>query len=72
VGRADQPRPGKAAIYVNGTKVATVDLYSATAQAQRVVWVGSWTTATSRTVTIRVAGTAGRPRIDLDALATAN
>ena len=42
------------------------------AQAQRVVWVGSWTTAISRKVTIRVAGTTGRPRIDLDALVTAN
>jgi hypothetical protein len=37
-----------------------------------VVWVGSWTTAASRTITIRVAGTASRPRIDLDALVTAN
>jgi hypothetical protein len=66
------PDRGKAAIYVNGTKVATVDLYSATAQGQRVVWVGSWTTTASRTITIRVAGTIGRPRIDLDALVTAN
>ena len=66
------PDRGKAGIYVNGTKVATVDLYSPTAQAQRVVWVGSWTTTASRTVTIRVAGTVGRPRIDLDALVTAN
>jgi hypothetical protein len=66
------PNRGRAAIYVNGTKVATVDLYSATAQAQRVVWARSWTSSVSRTVSIRVAGTAGRPRIDLDALVTTN
>jgi len=66
------PDRGQADIYVNGAKVATVDLYSVSPGAQRVVWVGSWTTATSRKVTIRVAGTTGRPRIDLDALVTAN
>ncbi len=66
------PDRGKAGIFVNGTQVATVDLYSPTTRAQRVVWVGSWSTSVSRTVTIRVAGTTGRPRIDLDALVTAN
>lgn len=66
------PDRGKAGVFVNGTQVATVDLYSPTTRAQRVVWVGSWTTAVSRTVTIRVAGTSGRPRVDLDALVTAN
>ena len=66
------PDRGQADIYVNGTKVATVDLYAVSPGAQRVAWVGSWTTANSRKVTIRVAGTTGRPRIDLDALVTAN
>ena len=66
------PDRGKAGIFVDGTQVATVDLYSPTTRVQRVVWVGSWTTAVSRTVTIRVAGTTGRPRIDLDALVTAD
>ena len=49
-----------------------IEKLSATAQAQRVVWAGTWTTAASRKVTIRVAGTTGRPRIDLDALVTAD
>ena len=57
---------------VNGVKVATVDLYSATSKHQQVVWAGSWTTAASRTITIRVQGTSGRPRVDLDAFVTAN
>lgn len=66
------PTRGKADVYVNGVKVATVDLYSATSKHQQVVWTGSWTTAGSRTITIRVQGTSGRPRIDLDAFVTAN
>lgn len=66
------PDRGKAGIYVNGTRVATVDLYSPDYQQQRVVWARSWTTSVSREVTIRVAGTSGRPRVDLDALVKAN
>lgn len=66
------PDRGKAQIFVNGTKVATVDLYSATARPQRIVWAGNWSTTARRTITIRVVGTSGRPRIDLDAFVTAN
>lgn len=66
------PDRGKAAIYVNGTQVATVDLYSASFHSQRVVWVGTWGASASRKVTIKVLGTSGRPRVDLDALVTAN
>ncbi len=62
------PDRGIARLYVNGTPVATVDLYSPTYQGQRVVWVHSWTTSASRTIAVRALGTAGRPRIDLDAL----
>jgi hypothetical protein len=64
------PSYGKAAIYVNGVKVATVDLYATSYQSQRVVWAANWSTAASRTITIRVSGTTGRPRVDLDALVT--
>lgn len=66
------PDRGKAVVYVNGAKVATVDLYASTAGTQRVVWVGSWTTSVSRKVTIKVLGTSGRPRVEVDALVTAN
>ena len=65
------PNRGKAKVFVNGTKVATVDLYSSTFRDQRVVWVGNWSRAASRKVTIRVLGTAGRPRVDLDAFVPA-
>lgn len=66
------PTRGKADVYVNGSKVATVDLYSATSKHQQVAWAGSWTTAAARTISIRVQGTSGRPRVDLDAFVTAN
>jgi hypothetical protein len=62
------PTRGKAEVLVNGVKVATIDLYAAGYQNQRVVWAGSWSTAVSRTITIRVLGTSARPRVDLDAV----
>jgi hypothetical protein len=36
--------------------------------ARRIVWTMSWSTATTRRITVRVQGTAGHPRVDLDAL----
>ena len=61
------PNRGKAAIFVDGVKVATVDLYSATYQNQQVVWIGSWASSRSRSIKVRVLGTNGRPRVDVDA-----
>lgn len=60
------PARGKAAIYVNGAYQATVDLYSGVTQAQRVGWANTWSTSATRTVQIRVLGTSGRPRVDVD------
>lgn len=61
------PARGKAQIYINGVLKATVDLYAASYQNQRVVWTGSWSSVAKRTITVRVVGTSGRPRVDLDA-----
>lgn len=57
---------GAATIYVNGTKVATIDLYSRTYLGRQIVWSMDWSTSARRTVTVRVAGTSGRPRVDID------
>ena len=57
---------GAATIYVNGTKVATIDLYSREYLGRQIVWSMDWSTSATRTVTVRVAGTAGRPRVDID------
>jgi hypothetical protein len=61
------PTRGKAQVFVNGVLKATVDLYASTYQNQRVVWTGSWSSSATRSVSIRVLGTSGRPRVDLDA-----
>ena len=57
---------GKANVYVNGVFKATVNLYNATTQTQRVVWSTTFSTSATRTLTIKVLGTTGRPRVDFD------
>ena len=64
------PDRGRAEVLVGGKRVAIVDLYAPGPQNQRVAWVGSWSSAVARTITIRVLGTTGRPRVDLDAFVT--
>jgi subtilisin family serine protease len=58
---------GKAEVYVDGTYVQTVDLYSSTTQARQVVFSKSWASSGSHILQVRVLGTAGRPRVDVDA-----
>ena len=60
------PGRGKAEIWVGSTKVATIDLNATTYSSQRIVWSKAWTTSIKRTVTSKVLGTSGRPRVDLD------
>ena len=62
------PTRGSARVYVNGTLVKTVSLYSATTSHRQLVYRLGWSTSTTRTVTIKVVGTAGHPRVDIDAL----
>jgi hypothetical protein len=62
------PTRGSAKVYVNGSLVATVSLYSASTSARQVVFAKSWSTSASRTVVIKVVGTAGHSRVDIDAL----
>jgi hypothetical protein len=61
---------GSAKIYVDGALVKTVDL-SAGATAYRTVLASlTWSTAMSRKVKIVVVGTAGHPRVNVDAFVT--
>ena len=62
------PDRGTASVYVDGTKVATVDLYATSLRDQQVVWSMRWSSSTLRTLKIVVNGTAGHPRVDLDEL----
>ena len=62
------PNRGIATVYVDGTRVATVDLRSPTALARRVVWARSWSASKTRTITIKVGAAPGRPYVDLDGI----
>ena len=60
------PNRGKAYVYINGVLRATVNLYSATTQTKRIVWSATYSTSATRTITVKVVGTSGRPRVDVD------
>ena len=60
---------GKAKVYLDGKYVATVDLKTASAQNQRVVFAYSWTASKSHKMQIVCQATSGRPRIEVDAFA---
>ncbi len=62
------PDRGVVRIYLGKTKVATIDLRSTSASWQRVVWARTFSTRVTKTLRIVVAGTSGRPRVDLDAI----
>jgi hypothetical protein len=61
------PSRGWAKVYVNGVLVKSVNLYAATSAHRRVLFSTSWSSPVSRTVTIRISGTASHPRGDVDA-----
>ena len=62
------PTRGKAAIYINGKRYATVDLSAPSIADRRVVFTKTWSRSRSRRVEIRTLGTVGRPRIDVDGI----
>jgi hypothetical protein len=66
------PTRGTAKVYINGVFVSTVNLYSPTSGRSRVVFERVWATSGTRTITIRVSGTAGHPRVDVDGLIALN
>jgi len=64
---ARSPVRGTASVYINGVFAGDVDTYSAGSAARLMVFSKTWTKSARRTVEIRVAGTSGHPRVDLDA-----
>jgi hypothetical protein len=64
------PGLGKASVWVDGRKVATVNLFSAAWTGSQVVWAADWASAKARTVTVRVLGTAGHPGVEIDGFYT--
>ena len=64
---AKGPTRGVARVYVDGVIVSSVNLRSSTSAYRRVVFGRAWPSAGTHTVMVQVAGTAGHPRVDVDA-----
>ena len=58
---------GSARLYVDGVYVSTVSLHRSSWTPRIVVAARSWSTSGSHTVKLVVVGTAGHPRVDVDA-----
>lgn len=58
---------GKAVVYVDGVKVATVDLYAARLLPARVLYTRSWSSDGTHTIRVQAVSLSGRPRVDVDA-----
>lgn len=59
---------GQAYVYVDGVKVTTVDLKSATTMYRNAIWTKTWASSAKHTVKIVVVGTYGRPTVTTDGL----
>jgi hypothetical protein len=66
------PDRGRAEVWLDGAKVANVDLYrkSGTQWRRMVFATGFLDPSATHTLEVRVSGTAGRPRVDVDAFFT--
>ncbi|HEX2809293.1 MAG TPA: hypothetical protein VHN80_24270, partial [Kineosporiaceae bacterium] len=60
---------GQAVVYLDGVKVATVDLKAATTAYRQAVWTRNGLTAKKHTLAVVVAGTAHRPTVTTDGIA---
>jgi hypothetical protein len=61
------PTRGSARIYVDGIYAGTVSTWAATSASRQLVFARTWPTAGTHRIEVRVAGTAGHPRVDVDA-----
>lgn len=61
------PNRGKAAVYIDGSYKGTIDLYATKYLARQVAYAYNWTANGTHTIRIVCLGTAGRPRVDIDA-----
>jgi hypothetical protein len=61
------PDRGSAKVYVDGVLVTTIDLHVTATTYRRVAFARSWSATGSHTLRIVVLGTAGHPRVDVDA-----
>ncbi len=63
---------GQVYVYLDGTKLSTVDLKSATTSYRQAIWTHTWSSSAKHTLKIVVVGTSGRPTITTDGIAVVN
>jgi subtilisin family serine protease len=63
------PTRGTVRIYLDGKYVTRLDLRASSTVYRAIVWQTTWSSSHTHTIRLIVDGTAGRPRIDLDAFA---
>jgi hypothetical protein len=61
------PNRGKATVYIDGKLSKTVNLNAAAYVSRSLVFAATWASSGKHTIKIVVLGTAGHPRVDLDA-----
>ncbi|GAA1828569.1 N-acetylmuramoyl-L-alanine amidase [Actinomadura chokoriensis] len=59
---------GAVHVYVDGTKIGTLDTRSSTTAYRQLTWGRTWSTSGKHTIKIVVAGTPGRPKVGIDGL----
>ncbi|MFJ9027693.1 N-acetylmuramoyl-L-alanine amidase [Streptomyces sp. NPDC102274] len=59
---------GQAYVYLDGTKVATVDLKSPTTKYRDAIFTRTWASSAKHTIKIVVVGTSGRPTLTTDGI----
>ncbi|MCL7380921.1 peptidoglycan recognition protein [Streptomyces sp. 35G-GA-8] len=59
---------GQAYVYLDGTKVATVDLKSSTTKYRDAIFTKTWASSAKHTIKIVVVGTSGRPTLTTDGI----
>jgi hypothetical protein len=65
------PGNGRADVYLDGTWSRTVDTHRATTANRRVLYAARWPGSGTHTITVKVAGTAGHPRVVVDGFVVA-
>jgi subtilisin family serine protease len=61
------PANGQAKVYVDGVYVRTVDFHRTTTRSRVVVFQRSWAASGTHTIKVVVVGTAGHPKVEIDA-----
>jgi hypothetical protein len=59
---------GQAAVYLDGVKVATVDLRSSTTMYRNAIWARTWSTSAKHTLKVVNLATSGRPVVTTDGI----